>query len=235
MGWKEFHAHDVLTTFLEQHQFKVTRSYKGLKTAFEARYGNGAPVVTFCSEYDSLPEIGHACGHNLIAVSGLAAGLAMKTVLEKTKQAGTVIVLGTPAEEESGGKIDLIKHGAFDGCDFSMMVHPTRENIIYCGGLACLELNIYFKGRNAHAASEPWNGINALDAVVLACKNDIVSLFYKTQYQLDNNISALRQQFRPCERVHGVIVNGGGLFIVELIFFLGKKISFKNSKTKYHS
>jgi amidohydrolase len=169
LGWREFHAHEVLTAFLEHHHLTVTRSYKGLKTAFEARYGSGNPVVTFCSEFDALPEIGHACGHNLIAISGLAAGLAMKTVIERTK-IGTVVVLGTPAEEESGGKIDLIRHGAFDGVDFSMMVHPTREDIVFTGGLACLELNIYYRGRNAHAASEPWNGLNALDAVVLACK-----------------------------------------------------------------
>ena len=158
------------------------------------RFGSGVPNVCVICEYDALPEIGHACGHNLIAEAGVAAGIGVKVYLESTgTTAGTVTVIGTPAEEGGGGKAYLIEKGGFDGVDVAMMVHPAPFEIIMPNHLACRQMTVEFSGKAAHAAAFPWEGINALDAVVLAY----------------NNVSVLRQQMKPTWRVHSIITNGG--------------------------
>lgn len=207
LGFKELKAHEILTKFLEERGFQVDRSYARLETSFRASYGSGPPNVCVICEYDALPDIGHACGHNLIAEAGVAAGLGVKAALEKylapDKECrgckskalhGTITVLGTPAEETLGGKLNLIQNGAFDSIDAAMMVHPAPANIISPVFLAMSMWEITYKGRPAHAAAYPWEGVNALDAAVLAY----------------NYISALRQQMRPSWRVHGVALSGGG-------------------------
>ena len=147
-------------------------------------------------EYDALPNIGHACGHNLIAEAGVAAGLAIKAFIESKGAdfTGMVTVMGTPAEEGGGGKIKMIERGAFDGVDTAIMAHPGPEPYTIASSTnARMILNIVFSGKAAHAAAFPWEGVNALDGAVLAY----------------TNISALRQQMKPSWRVHGVFTNGG--------------------------
>ncbi|GFS99500.1 peptidase M20 domain-containing protein 2, partial [Nephila pilipes] len=152
------------------------------------------PVIAILLEYDALPGIGHACGHNLISEAGLATSLAIKAVLETDpKLEGKLLVLGTPAEELRGGKIDLLDAGAFRGVDAAMMVHPSKFTATDPPVLSRLSINVDFKGKEAHAAAFPWEGRNALDAAVAT-------------YQ---NISLLRQHIKPSNRVHAIITKGG--------------------------
>ncbi|MCS7003406.1 MAG: hypothetical protein NZ518_11205, partial [Dehalococcoidia bacterium] len=123
LNFEERHAHAVLTEYLAQRGFHVVRSAYDLETAFVARYGEGSPTVAILCEYDALPEIGHACGHNLIAIAGVAAGLAVKAALPPAN--GTLLVIGTPAEEGGGGKELLIQRGAFADVNAAMMIHPA--------------------------------------------------------------------------------------------------------------
>jgi len=147
----------------------------------------------FC-EYDALPEIGHACGHNLIAEAGVAAGLGLKAALEcSDAPKGRVTIMGTPAEEGWGGKVYLIENGAFKDVDIAMMVHPSPYTVLMPTFSAIAELKVTYTGKAAHAAAFPWKGVNALDAAVLAY----------------NSISVLRQQMKPKWSVHGIITNGG--------------------------
>ena len=184
----------ILTDFLEKKGFTVERSYTGIQTAFRATFGSGRPNVCVISEYDALPEIGHACGHNLIAEAGVATGLGLKAALECSgAPEGRVTVMGTPDEEGKGGKVDLIKNGAFDDVDLAMMVHPAPSSIIMPQFLALKQLRVTYTGKAAHAGAFPWEGVNALDAAVMAY----------------NAISVLRQQMKPTWRVHGVALNGG--------------------------
>ena len=192
--YKEYKAHDLLTGFLEKKGFSVERSYTGIETAFRATFGSGKPNVCVICEYDALPEIGHACGHNLIAEAGVAAGLGLKAALESSNAPkGRLTVMGTPAEEGGGGKIKLIKNGAFDDVDIAMMVHPSNYYILAPNSLALANLEVTYTGKAAHAAAFPWEGVNALDAAVMAY----------------TSVSVLRQQMKPAWRVHGVITNGG--------------------------
>ena len=192
--FKEYKAHELLTGFLEKKGFAVERSFTGIETAFRATFGSGRPNVCVICEYDALPEIGHACGHNLIAEAGVAAGLGLKAALEsKGVPQGCVTVLGTPAEEGGGGKVYLIENGAFEDVDIAMMVHPAPTCDLVASYLALAVLKVIFTGKASHAAAFPWEGINALDAAVLAY----------------NSISVLRQQMKPTWRVHSVIKNGG--------------------------
>jgi len=198
LSWAEHKSCERLAALCATLGFAVERNFLGIATSFKASFSSGpGPTVVFCSEYDALPGFGgavrHACGHNLIAVAGVGAGLAVKAALESGAITGTVVVLGTPAEETTGGKIDLIKAGAFDSCDFAMMVHPSNETVAYTRALAMCEVKATFLGRHAHAAGEPWRGLNALDAAVSAYVN----------------ISMLRQQMQPECRVHGVFSEGG--------------------------
>ena len=196
LGFEEVKAHELLTDFLEKKGFAVERSYTGIKTAFRATFGSGRPNVCVLCEYDALPEIGHACGHNLIAEAGVAAGLGLKAALEsKGAPQARVTVLGTPAEEGQGGKVYLIANGAFEDIDLAMMVHPSPASTACVSPVfqACLMLSITYTGKAAHAAAFPWEGVNALDAAVMAY----------------TSVSVLRQQMKPTWRVHGVITNGG--------------------------
>nr|XP_054763398.1 xaa-Arg dipeptidase-like [Lytechinus pictus] len=194
LGYNEHHAHKILTDYLEKEGFEVTRNYH-LQTAFKATYGSdtGVHVCVIC-EYDALPEIGHACGHNLIAECGAGAGLGIKAALELDDSlVGRVTVLGTPAEEGAGGKIDLINAGAFKNMDVAMMAHPYAYTVPQPLHLSMLELTIHYTGLASHASAAPWRGLNALDAAVMCY----------------SNISVMRQQFRPEWRVHGIFTNGG--------------------------
>ncbi|XP_064393680.1 xaa-Arg dipeptidase-like [Halichondria panicea] len=193
LGFNEHKAHELLTNFLEKKGFTVERSYTGIETAFRATFGSGRPNVCVICEYDALPEIGHACGHNLIAEAGVAAGLGLKAVLESKEMKGTVTIMGTPDEESKGGKVYLIEKGAFENIDLAMMVHPAPVNELKMAALACVDWKITYTGKAAHAAAFPWEGVNALDAAVMAY----------------TSISALRQQMKPTCRVHGIISNGG--------------------------
>ena len=193
--FKEFKAHQLLTDYLEKKGFAVERSYTGLETAFRATFGSGRPNICVICEYDALPDIGHACGHNLIAEAGVAAGLGLKAALEASQGGikGRVTVLGTPAEEGGGGKVILIENGAFSDVDAAMMVHPYPQNVLVPEYLATVRRVVTYTGRAAHAAAFPWEGVNALDAAVMAY----------------NSISVLRQQMKPACKVHGVIKEGG--------------------------
>jgi len=194
LGFKEHKAHELLTSFLEKKGFAVERSFMGIETAFRATFGSGRPNVCVICEYDALPEIGHACGHNLIAEAGVAAGLGLKAALEcSDAPKGRVTIMGTPAEEGWGGKVYLIENGAFKDVDIAMMVHPSPYTVLMPTFSAVAELKVTYTGKAAHAAAFPWKGVNALDAAVLAY----------------NSISVLRQQMKPKWSVHGIITNGG--------------------------
>ncbi|KAI0092136.1 hypothetical protein BDY19DRAFT_581359 [Irpex rosettiformis] len=193
LGFEERHAHDILTGYIEKHGFDVTRHYK-LETAWRATYthGTGGLTLGINSEMDALPNIGHACGHNLIAVSGIAMACSVKAVMEKYDVSGTIILLGTPAEEAGGGKALLLEKGAYEGIDVCVMTHPVSgppSSAILISSLARSSLDVTYNGKPAHAGNAPWEGKNALDAAVLAY----------------TNVSLLRQQLKPDHRVHGII------------------------------
>jgi amidohydrolase len=180
-----------LTEFLKSKGFSVTKGIAGMPTAFKAVYGKGKPVIAFLAEYDALPKIGHACGHNLIATSSIAAGVAAKIVADK--YGGSVIVFGTPAEEVDAGKAIMEKKGVFDKLDAVMITHPGGGNSVMINALACQTLEVEFFGKAAHAAADPESGINALEAMILSF----------------NAIDALRQHVRDTARIHGIITDGG--------------------------
>lgn len=180
--------------------FKVFRHTYGLETSFMAEYGSGGRVVVFNAEYDALPDIGHACGHNLIAMMSIGAFMGLAEAIKTHRVSGRVRLIGTPAEEGGGGKLKLIEAGAFKDVDACLMTHPGPEDTSagYTGDafmptLANHKINISYTGKAGHASMSPWQGVNALDAVVLAY----------------TGVSALRQQMRPDDRIHGVIAHGG--------------------------
>ncbi|KAI8099281.1 uncharacterized protein BX664DRAFT_320915 [Halteromyces radiatus] len=196
VGMKEKHAHDLLTGYMEKQGFKITRHAYGMETAFMAEYsrGQGGRRVGICSEYDGLPGLGQGCGHNLIAISGLAAAIGIKAAMENNKVEGKVILFGTPAEELSIGKIQLVNKRAFqDNVDVCLMLHPSAVGAPYAQMIAVQDVKVEFFGKPTHAAASPWEGVNALDAMV----------------QLWNNISMMRQQLMPTDRVHGIVTDGG--------------------------
>jgi amidohydrolase len=191
LGFKEVKAVAWLTRYLEENGFSVERGICGLSTAFRASYGQGKPAIGILAEYDALPRLGHACGHNLIAVSAAGAGVAAKPAVDRF--GGTVLVLGTPAEEIYGGKAMMADKGAFDNLVAAMMVHPGVHDTATTQALACQTLEVEFFGRAAHAAAEPEAGVNALDAMLLSFAG----------------INSLRQHIRNKARVHGIITDGG--------------------------
>jgi amidohydrolase len=191
LGFKEEKAAAWLTSYLEDNGFYVERGIAGLTTAFRATYGQGNPRVALLAEYDALPKIGHGCGHNIIATSAVGAAVASKSIIDQL--GGSVVVLGTPAEEVFGGKIDMVKAGTFKEIDIAMLVHPDVRNMPTEEALACSSLEVEFFGRPAHAASQPHKGINALDAMILAF----------------TSINSLRQHIRGDARIHGIITDGG--------------------------
>ena len=187
LGYEEHFAHDLLTRVLEDEGLSVTRSARGIDTAFEARAGSDGPTVAVLCEYDALPAIGHACGHNVIAAAGLGAGLAAAALADEL--GGRVVVIGTPAEEGGGGKLRLIDAGAFAGVDAALMVHPADADLLAMDVIAVHEVVVSYTGEAAHAAAYPHRGRNALDAAVLGYVN----------------VAALRQHIAPGERIHGII------------------------------
>jgi amidohydrolase len=191
LGFEEHHAHDLLSEVLEGAGLTVTRSAYGVATAFEAVAGSSGPRIAVLCEYDALPGIGHACGHNIIGTAGIGAGIAAAAVAEEL--GGTVVVLGTPAEEGGGGKVFLAEQGAFDDIDAALMVHPAGLDLSRFGAIAIQQLEVTYHGRAAHAAAAPQAGRNALDAAVLGYVN----------------VAALRQHIRPDERIHGIFTEAG--------------------------
>ncbi len=193
LGLEETKAAGWCAELLRSHGFAVTMPVAGMATAFRAQRGKGGPVLAFLAEYDALPGVGHACGHNIIGASALGAGIALAAALEKAGLPGTVYVDGTPAEETVGGKIPLVEQGFYKDVDAAISMHPDTRNTVGGTCLAVKGLIFTFHGRSAHAAAEPEKGINALDAVI----------------QTFNNINALRQHCRPDVRIHGIITAGG--------------------------
>jgi amidohydrolase len=190
--YEERFASDLLATICEGEGLTVERGAHGIETAFVARAGTGeGPTVAVLCEYDALPEIGHGCGHNIIATAGLGAGLAAASVVAEA--GGRVVVIGTPAEEGGGGKIRLGDAGAFEGVDAAMMVHPAGVDRTEIHAIAIATWEVSYRGQAAHAAAFPHRGRNALDAAVLGY----------------NAVAALRQHIRPTERIHGIFTHGG--------------------------
>lgn len=179
---------------LQSWGFSVETGYKKLPTAFKASAGQGRPHICFMSEYDALPGMGHGCGHNLIAGVALGAGMVLKKLLEQNQLPGTVTVMGTPAEEQRGAKIDLIREGALKDVDIVLMAHPTDDyTTSYAGESGIIQMKVSYKGQTSHAADAPEKGLNALDAVRL----------------MFNGVDAWRQQLSETSRIHGVIKDGG--------------------------
>ncbi len=171
---------------------EVTEGVYDIPTAFESRSGDGELVIAICAEYDALPDVGHACGHNIIAASAVGAGLALAAVADKIGL--QVRILGTPAEEGGGGKIFMLDRGAFNGVHAAMMVHPWPTERMTGACLAVAHFDVHFTGKEAHASAAPWEGVNALDAMTIS----------------QVALGLLRQQLPPGDQVHGVITRGGG-------------------------
>jgi amidohydrolase len=199
LGHQEHQAVATLTGLLADGGIEAEVGMAGLATAWRARVGSRRrPTVAILAEYDALPNIGHGCGHNLIGPSAVGAGLALRAVAQYLP--GSVLVLGTPAEEStvdnSGGKVHLIRAGAFDDVDASIMFHPSQyTNMSLEGSLAARGVDFVYHGKAAHASLYPWEGINALDGVL----------------HTFSGINALRQHVRPEIRIHGVVTGGGGV------------------------
>ena len=191
LGFEEHFAHDLLAGAAEAAGLEVQRQAYGVDTAFAARAGTAGPLVAFLCEYDALPGIGHGCGHNIIAASGLGAGLAAAEVVEEL--GGRLLILGTPAEEGGGGKLRLMQGGAFTDVEAALMVHPAGLELSEMETLAVQQLHARYRGRAAHAAAAPEAGRNALDGAVLG---------YVAA-------AALRQHIAPDERFHGIFSDGG--------------------------
>lgn len=195
---QEYESSEACAEFLEERGFALTRGVAELPTAFSATVGEGDPHIAFLSEYDALPNLGHGCGHNLIAIAGIGAGIGLSAAL-RYLPGGRVSVFGTPAEEAIGGKIIMADAGVFDGVDAAMGAHPgtseaTCPTVEGSGqALACISARIAFHGQAAHAAADPWNGRNALNAVIATF----------------NGIDALRQHIKSDARIHGIITHGG--------------------------
>lgn len=191
VAYQEHATADLLCEYLGNNGFEVEKPVYGLETAFTAKAGTSGPEVVICAEMDALPGIGHACGHNVIAAAALGAGVALAPLAEDLGIRLTV--LGTPAEEHYGGKVDLINAGAFTDAAIAMMVHPSPHDVVDPLVIAVAHWDVEFHGKTAHASAYPHIGINALDAFV----------------QAYNNISMLRQAILPTDKIHGIITHGG--------------------------
>ncbi len=193
-SFHEYKSSELLASYLEKNGFEVQRKVAGLDTAFLGRIGFGKPTIALLAEYDALPEIGHACGHNMIGTISVGAAVTLRKVLDKPNF--TLVVVGCPAEEHGAGKKVLIKAGVFDDIDVAMMIHPASMSTGFDIAYAIRRVKVEFFGKSSHAAADPTNGINALDAMVL----------------LFSSIGLLRQQLPEKVRVHGIITNGGQSF-----------------------
>jgi len=191
LGFQEVKASGWLTEYLERNGFKVEKGICQLDTAFKGSYGSGRPIIALLAEYDALPKAGHACGHNIIATAAVGAAVALRGAIDEA--GGSVIVIGTPAEELYGGKVTMVERGAFDDLDVAMIVHPSVVDMASIQALACIGLEVEFWGKAAHAAAFPQEGVNALEAMI----------------QAFNGINSLRQNIRDRARIHGTITQGG--------------------------
>jgi amidohydrolase len=192
LAFEERFASELLVRTLRDAGLEVMVGAYGLPTAFAAEFGrDSGPCVAVLAEYDALPHMGHACGHNLIATAGVGAGIALAAL--GAGLPGRVRVLGTPAEERGCGKELMAREGALVGVDAAMMMHPASINLVNMPCVCMAEVEVVYRGQAAHASGMPERGINALDALVLA-------------YQA---IAALRQHIRPTERIHGIFTDGG--------------------------
>lgn len=191
IAFQERHAVAVLTAELERAGFTIERNVAGLETAFVATAGSGEPVVGLLAEYDALPKLGHACGHNLIATWAIGAALALREALPEG--AGTIKVFGTPAEEGGGGKAIMAQAGLFGGLAAALMMHARDVTYIERATLALTSFTVEFVGKAAHASAYPERGINALDAVL----------------QVFFGVNAFRQGLPSRVRIHGIITAGG--------------------------
>jgi amidohydrolase len=191
LAFEERRASALLVSALRGEGLPVESPAHGLDTAFESRVGEAGPTVALLAEYDALPGIGHACGHNLIATAALGAGLALASL--GARLPGRVRVLGTPAEEAGCGKELMARAGAFDGVDAALMIHPAAVDLVTMPTLALAEVDVRYRGFASHASGMPERGVNALDALV-------------TAYQA---IAQLRQHIKPTERVHGIFTEAG--------------------------
>jgi len=195
---QEFKSSKACADLLEHFGFKVERNVADIPTAFSATAGDSGPLIAYLSEYDALPGLGHGCGHNLIAIAGIAAGLGLKAAIDGGLP-GRVAVFGTPAEEAVGGKVLMANAGVFAEVDAALGAHPGTSEAscptVEGSGqaLACMLVRIEFHGQAAHAAGDPWNGRNSLDAVI----------------HVFNGINALRQHVKSDARLHGIVTHGG--------------------------
>jgi amidohydrolase len=193
LAYQEVKACGWLGEFLTQQGYKVEPGVGGVETAFRATIETGdGPTIAILCEYDALPGIGHACGHNVIATAGAGAGAALAAVKAALPR-GRVQVIGTPAEEGGGGKVKLIKAGVFKDVDCAMMIHGFDRTILHQDLLGIARGTFEFTGKASHASADPWEGVNALDACI----------------QMYNAVSMMRQQIRPDCRIHGIITSGG--------------------------
>ncbi|MCS5683096.1 MAG: M20 family metallopeptidase [Actinomycetota bacterium] len=191
IAFEEYKTAAMTSRVLAEAGFEVETEITDLPTAWSATYGSGELIVTICAELDALPDIGHACGHNVIAAAGVGAGLALQNVADDLGI--TVRVLGTPAEEQGGGKILMLERGAFDGTNLAMMVHPAPSEGDRFPTLAISQCDFHFHGRTAHASVTPHLGVNAADAITVA----------------QVGIGLLRQHLDPDDQVHGIVTKGG--------------------------
>lgn len=195
LGYAEFKSSKLLMDALEENGFEVQQPFGGLDTAFMAKKTvDRTPSIAFLAEYDALPGVGHGCGHNLIGTAAIAAVIGVAQTLEET--GGTICVVGTPAEEylgEEEGKVKLLRAGAFKDITTALMLHPAYTRQVMGRDLGFIACDFSFYGKPAHAAADPWNGVNALDGLIATF----------------NNINALRQQVQPHVRIHGIINDGG--------------------------
>jgi amidohydrolase len=191
LAFAEYRSAAKTQALVAERGFAITPAPAGLDTAFRADYGGGDLVVAVCAEYDALPGIGHACGHNIIAAAAVGAALALAEVADGVGL--TVVLMGTPAEESGGGKALLLKAGAFDDITAAVMVHPGPTDIAAARSLALSEVTVEYRGHESHASVAPYLGVNAGDAVTVA----------------QVAIGLLRQQLAPGQQVHGIVTEGG--------------------------
>jgi amidohydrolase len=191
LGYEEFESSAALASAAERAGFDVERGAAGLATAFRATKGTGRFHVAYCAEFDALPEVGHACGHNIIAASSLGAALGLAEAADELDL--RVTLLGTPSEEGGGGKIDLLNAGYFDDEHMALMIHPFPTERLDATCLAVDQFDVIYTGKEAHASAAPWLGLNALDALTIA----------------QVALALLRQQLHPGDQFHGIVTDGG--------------------------
>ncbi|MGO4442601.1 M20 family metallopeptidase [Mycobacterium sp. 2YAF39] len=191
LAFAEYRSCAKTQALVADYGFEVTKAPGGLDTAFRADYGSGPLVIGICAEYDALPGIGHACGHNIIAASAVGTALALAEVADELGL--TVALLGTPAEEAGGGKVLLLNAGTFDDVVATVMLHPGPLDIAAAHSLALSQVAVGYRGRESHAAVAPYLGVNAVDAVTVA----------------QVAIGLLRQQLMPGQMMHGIVTDGG--------------------------